>query len=679
MKHLNFKNILYVPLAALIGCATPPTETKQIPTLSVAQLNQDVKPGENFYAYANTHWMKANPIPDDKSRYGSFDELAENNKEQLKVIFQEASKNNTPGSIAKKIGDFYNSGMDTIAIEEEGLKNLMPILNKIEQIDTSDDLAAAIGYLHTYQLAPFFYYFASADKMNSDMNIANIYQNGLGLPDRDYYLQTDEQSEEIKKEYKNYIVKLLSYAGEDEANAVTYSNKIYDFEYKMADIFYTRLQNRDPHLTYNKIEGNALYSTYADFNWSKYFEGLQQSMPTEINIYQTSYLKNMSKLIGETSLDVVKEYLKLYTLRSMSEYLGSSFVNADFDFYGKVIQGKKSKEPRWKTVQGVVNSGLGEAIGQLYVDKYFPPKAKVRMDALVENIRGGFAKRLKQLDWMSNETKVLAQDKLAAISVKIGYPNQWRDYTSLDIVADSYIQNILNSGSFEFNYEMSKIGKPVDKEVWHMNPQTVNAYYNPSANEIVFPAAILQPPFFYMDGDDAVNYGAIGVVIAHEITHGFDDQGAKYDKKGNLNTWWTEEDTEKFNSRTQRLVDQFNNYVVIDTMHANGEFTLGENIADLGGLNISYTAYLNAISGQEPIAEIGGLTDKQRFFLAYSAIWAQNIREKEIVRRTKTDPHSLGKLRVNGPLPNMQEFYDAFGIDENAEIYIKPDERALIW
>ncbi len=680
MKHLNFKNAIGSALILFVACSPAHNkDAKQIPDLSVEQLTKEVKPGDNFYAYSNTTWMKNNPLPDDKSRYGSFDLLAESNKEKLKIIFDEAQNNATPNSVAKKIGDFYNSGMDSLSVEKEGLINLNPILDKIKNIQNTDDLAYTIGYLHTYQLYPFFYIYAGADDKNSSMNIAHMGHTGIGLPDRDYYLQKDEESVKVQKAYRTYLSKVLSFAGEDEATAIDFAKKIYDLEYLMAETFYTRIQNRDPNLTYNKIKGSELTTKYPGFNWDNYFKALPIGIPEEINISQVPYFNELDNILTSQDISVVKKYLETYVIRNMSSYLGSAYVNASFELYGKTIQGTQTMQPRWKRVQGTTNGALGEAIGQLFVEKYFPARAKDRMEKLVENLRIGFKQRIENLDWMSDETKAAAEEKLAAITVKIGYPNKWRDYSKLEVVADSYVKNVLASNQFDFNYNIEKVGKPVDKEEWHMNAQTVNAYYNPSVNEIVFPAAILQPPFFYLDGDDAVNYGAIGVVIGHELTHGFDDQGAKYDKDGNLNAWWTEEDTEKFNARTKVLADEFNNFVVLDTLKANGEFTLGENIADLGGLNISYTAYLNATQDQENLPEIGGLTDKQRFYLAYANLWAQNIRDKEIIRRTKTDPHSLGKFRVNGPLPNIQEFYDAFGIDENAEMYIKPEDRAIIW
>ncbi|GAF03635.1 M13 family metallopeptidase [Saccharicrinis fermentans] len=680
MKYFSMKGWAWATLAVLAGC-TPSTkkEELQVPNLSAELLNTEVSPGDDFNAYANTHWKKANPIPDDKSRYGKFDALEEDNKERLKTIFEEVTQaDNQPGSIAQKISDFYKSGMDTASIEKEGLQNISFLLDKISAIKTIDDIVPVVAFLHSYQIYPFFAMYSSADPKNSNMTIADIYQTGLGLPDRDYYFQDDEASKEIQDAYRAYIAKILAFSGVDEVNAELYSTQIFELEYAMAKLFYSRTENRDPFLTYNKIKGNELEANYPGFDWKSYFSGLGVERPQELNVNQVKYLKKLGVILKNNSPETISNYLKVLTIRSLSPYLSSSFVNARFEFYGKVIQGTQSMEARWKKVQTATNGALGEGIGQLFVQKFFPEKAKKRMEVLVANLRLGFKQRIEQSEWMSEDTKVAAIEKLNAIHVKIGYPSKWRDYSKLEIKPDSYVQNVLASNRFDFAYDMDKIGKPVDKDEWHMFPQTVNAYYNPSVNEIVFPAAILQPPFFYMDGDDAVNYGAIGVVIGHEMTHGFDDQGSKYDKDGNLNSWWSPKDSANFATRTKVLAEQFNQFPVKDTLFANGEFTLGENIADLGGLNISYAAYLNAIKDKE-VPMIGGLNDKERFFLSYANIWAQNIREKEMIRRTKTDPHSLGKYRVNGPLPNIQAFYDAFDIDEQAKMFIPKDERAIIW
>ncbi len=680
MIKVKLKYLSIGMIVALTSCSSSDKSTNSLqkPDLSVNSLNKTFKPGDNFYAYANTKWMKDNPIPDDKSRYGNFDVLDEQNKEKLKTIFEEVKNNSQQGSVGHKIADFYKSGMDTSAIEKEGLVSLQPFFDKINSIESSDDVMTVVGYLHSYQIAPLFMIYSNPDSKNSNMTIAGIYQSGLGLPDRDYYLSNDDESKTVQEAYKLYLSKLFTFTGYNEDLATKASSDVYGLEYKLADIFYSRVKNRNPLLTYNKYTKDELLESFAQINWTNYFAALQINIPEEIDVNQVEYLNSLASLIHNTDVKVWKAYLQAFTINSLASYLNADIANANFDLYGKTIMGQKEMQPRWKRVQGTVNGALGEAIGQLFVEKYFPPRAKTRMVNLVENLRQSFAQRIDNLDWMSDKTKEAAKDKLKAITVKIGYPDKWRDYSNLNVSPNSYVSNILASNHFDFEYNMNKIGKPVDKEEWHMFPQTVNAYYNPSANEIVFPAAILQPPFFYMDGDDAVNYGAIGVVIGHEMTHGFDDQGSKFDKFGNLESWWTPEDSTRFATKTNILVDQFNEFVVVDTLHANGKLTLGENIADLGGLNISWTAYQNTIEGKD-VEPIDGLTDKERFFLSYSGIWAQNIRDKEIVRRTKVDPHSLGKYRVNGPLPNLAQFYETFNIKEGDSLYIKPEDRAVIW
>ncbi len=680
MKPLLPKAGLFALTLFLASCNANNSENQQKPDMGEQMLTTTIEPGNDFYKYVNKKWMDSNPMPDDKSRFGWFDVLLEQNREKLKAIFNEAtSKESAPGSVAQKIGDFYNSGMDTVAIEKEGLAQLQVFFDKIDAIKDDSDIAEVIGFMQTYGLSPIMAYYVSADERNSSMNIAGIYQTGLGLPDRDYYLENDDATKEIKAAYKVFLTKLFALSGSNEQEAETKANQVLSFETSLAEISYSRLQNRDPLLTYNKITGAELSKLYGTFNWDAFFKGMGEALPQEVNINQTSYIKEVGTLAYEVSVDTWKDYLKVYTIRSFCSYLPKAYVDASFELYGKTIQGRGEMEPRWKRVQGATSGALGEAVGQLFVEKYFPAKAKQRMENLVENLRVGFSQRIEKLEWMSPETKEKAQEKLQAIRVKIGYPNKWRDYSGFNVVPDSYMANVLASNQFDFAYSMSQLGQPVDKEEWHMTPQTVNAYYNPTGNEIVFPAAILQPPFFYLDGDDAVNYGAIGVVIGHEMTHGFDDKGSLYDKEGNLENWWTKEDSTNFAARTQILVDHFDSFVVQDSIHANGELTLGENIADLGGVNIAYEAYQNAIKDKGEIADINGLSDDQRFYISYANIWAQNIRDKEKLRLTKVDVHSLGEFRVNGTLPNVNQFYKTFNVDENSALYIAPDKRALIW
>ncbi|WP_244824983.1 M13 family metallopeptidase [Carboxylicivirga mesophila] len=675
-----------VMLACALGLTVGACQTKQSakapvkPVFSAEDMDLSVNPGENFYLYANGGWMKQHPLPDDKSRFGSFDKLAEESKEKVRTIVEKAAAEEAEnGSLAQKIGDFYNAGMDTIAINKAGYQPIKPLLDKIVAIDSKEALVDIISELQAQQISPLFYFYASADQKNSEMTIAGIYQGGMGMPDRDYYLEDDETSVKLREAYTIYLTKLFALTGQAEDEAAEQAETVLAFETALAEASNTRLQNRDPHATYNKVSVDGLQEMAPEFPWMAFLSGINMPEPGDINVNQPAFIKAIAKMYETEDLGTWKAFLSATVIRNAAAYLSDDFVKANFAFYGEALSGQKAMEPRWKKVLGSTSSALGEAVGQLFVAEYFPPAAKQRMDDLVENLRIAFGQRIDQLEWMSDETKQAAHEKLAAIRVKIGYPNKWRDYSALAIGGDSYLNNILASNRFDFDFEMSKIGQPVDKEEWHMFPQTVNAYYSPVGNEIVFPAAILQPPFFYLDGDDAVNYGAIGVVIGHEMTHGFDDKGRLYGKDGNLQTWWTEDDSERFNKRAQILVDQFNKIEVLPGTFANGELSLGENIADLGGLAIAYQAYQNASKDKGEVAKIDGFTDVQRFFLGYSRVWAQNIRDKEIARLTKVDVHSLGENRVNGPLPNIQEFYDAFNLDNTAALYIAPENRATIW
>ena len=673
--------IAFIAIGVCFGaCQTKEKKVLIKPSITTADMDLSVNPGENFYQYANGGWMKQHPLPDEKSRYGSFDKLAEDSKEKVKLIIERAAAENAEdGTLAQKIGDFYAAGMDIESINATSYNPIKPLLEKIAQVDSKENLIAVISELQTKQLTPLFYFYSSADQKNSDMTIAGVYQSGLGMPDRDYYLEDNETSEKLREAYVAYLTKLFALSGHAEADAAALAKTVMTFETYLATASNTRLENRNPHAIYNKVNVDELTNMAPQFPWQAYLNGIQVTEPGDINVNQPKFIKEVARLYEEESLENWKAFLSSVVMRKTASYLDDEFVNANFAFYGEALSGKKVNEPRWKRVLDSTNGALGEAVGQLFVAEYFPPAAKVRMDKLVENLRIAFGQRVDQLEWMSDETKHAAHEKLAAIRVKIGYPNKWRDYSSLAISDDSYLDNVLASNQFDFAFDMSKIGKPVDKDEWHMSPQTVNAYYSPVGNEVVFPAAILQPPFFYLDGDDAVNYGAIGVVIGHEMTHGFDDQGRQYGKDGNLQDWWTKDDSERFDARTQILVDQFNAFEVLDGTFANGELSLGENIADLGGLCISYQAFHNSLEGKEAPADIDGFNADQRFFLGYSRVWAQNIRDKEILKRTKEDVHSLGINRVNGPLPNMQQFYDAFNIDVTHAMFIAAEERAAIW
>ena len=531
-----------------------------------------------------------------------------------------------------------------------------------------------------YGLYPFFIHYVYADDMNSSMNILHIYQGGFQMGDRDYYIETDERSQEIRAKYVELIEKLFSMSGYSTEEAKSASGAIMKIETQLATAASSRTELRDPVANYHKIKLDELIKYAPTIDWDTFFNTIGIKGLTELNVAQIEPLKEVSKIINTASLEEIKHYLSWNLINGASTFLSDDFSAANFEFYGKTLSGKEEQKERWKRAVDVVSESLGEAVGQIYVKKHFPPAAKEKMLGLVKNLQTALSERISNLDWMGAETKVKAQEKLTTFHVKIGYPDKWRDYSAFEVdKADSYYDNVLRFNSFDLAFNTSKFNQPLDKDEWLMYPQTVNAYYNPATNEICFPAAILQPPFFNMDADDAVNYGAIGVVIGHEMTHGFDDQGRQYDKDGNLTDWWTPEDAERFTERAQVLVDFFDNIIVVDTTRANGQLTLGENIADQGGLQVSWQAYQNTLKDKPAPANIDGLTNAQRFFLGYSTVWAGNIRDAEILRLTKIDPHSLGEWRVNGALPQVDAWYDAFNVTPDNKLYIPKENRAAIW
>jgi putative endopeptidase len=569
--------------------------------------------------------------------------------------------------------------MDSAQIEKEGTNPLKPELEKIQKASTIQDIQNIIARFHSYDIDPLFSFYGEPDSKNSKMMIASLSQGGLGLGDRDYYVADDKHSQEIRAEYVKHIAKMLNFAGYSADQGEKWSKQIMALETRLAKASKTRLALRDPEANYHKMKLADIQTLSPNYNWQGYFNAIGLSNPSDINVGQPEFFKEVNTMCKDVSIDEWKEYLTWTLINHMAPFLSSKFVNQNFEFFGKFMSGSKTIHPRWRRVLNTTSNVLGEALGQMYVQKYFPSSAKERVSNLVENLRYALGERIKDLTWMGDTTKKKALEKLAAIRVKIGYPDKWRNYSGIQIERTSYAANVLQGRNFNFEYELSLINKPVDHTRWGMTPQTVNAYYNPSDNEICFPAGILQPPFFFAKGDDAVNYGAIGVVIGHEITHGFDDQGRKYDKQGNLNDWWTDKDARLFNERAEVLIQQFNSFKVLDTTHADGRLTIGENIADLGGLNISYTALQKALKDQPAPALIDGFTPGQRFFLAYAHVWGQHITDKEILRRNKEDVHSLGQFRVNGPLPNLPEFHKAFNIKQGDAMYLPEDKRAVIW
>ncbi len=663
------------------GCGDTGSGKNAIPALSASNMDTTVKPGDDFYKYANGSWLKNNPIPAEYSRYGAFETLQEENYIQLKTILTEASedKNAAVGSVNQKIRDFYNSGMDTLKIEKDGISPLKAELDQINAFATAADVQKMLIQQHASGNYPLFYIFSSQDEKNSNQVIAMTYQGGLGLPDRDYYLSDDMRSKEIRTSYIKHMTKMFVLAGSTPEQAAKDADIVMKIETDLAKISSTRLELRNPVANYNKTDLAGLQKMAPGIDWQAYCTGIKLQATNEINVGQPKFISGMAKMITTVPVADWKVYFRWDLINSAAASLSSEFDKEHFAFYGTVLSGIKEQRPRWKRMIDQTSSSLGEAVGQLYVQKFFPPEAKKRMIELVDNLKISLGERIQSLEWMSEVTKKEAEAKLAKINVKIGYPDKWIDYSSMSIGTESYYANKKNARQFEVNRDMAKIGKPVDRSEWGMTPQTINAYYSPNMNEIVFPAAILQPPFFFMDGDDAVNYGAIGMVIAHEMTHGFDDQGRQYDKDGNLHDWWQAEDSKNFEAKTKVLVDQFDNYKMLDSLRVDGKLTLGENIADLGGMSVAYNGLQKALEGKNKEAKIDGFTPDQRFFLSYAQVWRANIRDEETMRRLKEDVHSPGEARVNGIVYNIPAFYTAFNIQPTDARYIAMENRADIW
>lgn len=680
MRKRKMFPFLAAGIVALASCNTPQKEVVKIAAINPANMDTTVAAGTDFYEYACGGWIKNNPLKPEYARFGTFDQLLENNQEQLRVLIEELSA--TPheaGSVAGKIGALYAMGLDSTKLNADGVAPIKEELAAINALATKSDVSKMVATLHKEGMAPFFALFVDADEKNSAMNIVQLYQAGIGMGDRDYYLLEDEGSAKMRDAYRAYINKLFTLAGSSPEQADAAVDAVMKIEKAIAEISYGREDLRDSQKNYNKLAYEDFKQIESPLDWDVYFESMGLAGLKELDAKQINFYKDMNKALQNTTVDEQKYYLAFNLLSAAAPYLSDDFVDADFEFYGKVMSGKQEQQPRWKRSLNTVNGALGEAVGEMYVEKYFPASSKEKMLTLVGNLQTALSERINGLEWMSDTTKAKAQEKLAAFTVKIGYPDKWRDYSGLEIKDDSYWANVRRSNIFDMAYQLADVDKPVDKSRWHMNPQTVNAYYNPTTNEICFPAAILQPPFFNPDADDAVNYGAIGVVIGHEMTHGFDDQGRNYDKDGNLIDWWTAEDAVRFKERADKLVDQYDQIIVIDTLHANGRFTLGENIADHGGLLVAHQAYLNSLKGKETPAPIDGFTNEQRFFLGYATLWGQNIRPEEIRRRTKIDPHSLEKWRVNAALRNIAPFYAAFDIKEGDPMFMAPADRVVIW
>ena len=679
MNKKNYVAVATLAFAMLTSCAGQ-KEAKSTSGIDLANMDTTVSAGTDFFRYACGGWNDAHPLTAEYSRYGTFDELFENSQKQLRELIEglAAQKNNQAGSAAQKIGDLYNMAMDSVTLNKQGVEPVKAMLDKIAGMKDKSEIVPMMTEMAHIGIGTYFHSYVYADPKNSSLNIFQMGQGGINLGEKEYYLDTDSITQNIREQYKLYIGKLFQLAGFSEADAQQKVADVMEIETAIAKVSRSATELRDPEANYHKMSFDELKKTIAGIDWDAYMKGLGIQAPAELNVEQVEPIQEVARLMNTLPLSKHVSYLEYNLLDAAASCLSDDFVAARFDFYGKVLSGRQVNQPRWKRAVNSVNGMLGELVGEMYVEKYFPAAAKERMVKLVKNLQTALGERIDAQEWMSDSTKIRAHEKLAAFHVKVGYPDKWKDYSKLEIKNDSYWANVCRASEWGFNDMYSRIGKPVDKDEWLMTPQTVNAYYNPSTNEICFPAAILQPPFFNMEADDAANYGAIGVVIGHEMTHGFDDQGRQFDKDGNLTDWWAPGDADRFKERAQVMVDFFNKIEVLPGLQANGELTLGENLADHGGLNVAYLAFQNATK-DAPLGVVDGFTPEQRFFLAYATLWAGNIRDEQIRVYTKSDPHSLGKWRVNGALPHIQAWYDAFHITPSDPLYVAPENRVNVW
>jgi len=654
-------------------------QTKQLGSgIDLTMMDKSVHPQADFYRYMNGTWLKTFDIPADKSNYGSFEKLGDLSEKNLRAIIDEVgnAQNKTKGSAGQKVGDLYASFMDSAKVEQLGITPIERDLAAINALGSKADLIAHAAALAKVGVPGPFFHFVHLDPKHTTQYIVKIYQAGLSLPDRDYYLKDDAKFRDFRTKFVSHMERMFTLAG--YRDAASKARQVMDIEMRIAEVHWSNVENRDRTKTYNKLALADLNVLTPAFDWKSYANEAGFGTQESLIVYQPSYIKGFGKLFATASLDDWKTYYTWRVLTSWAPYLSTPYVNEDFDFFGRTIQGIQEIRPRWKRGVSTVEDAMGELVGKIYVERYFKPEAKERMVRLVSNLKDAFGERIRGLEWMSAETKKKALEKLDKFGSKVGYPDIWRDYSKLEIVAGDLLGNVKRANQFEYERQLNKLGRPIDRSEWLMTPQTVNAYYSPEMNEVVFPAAILQPPFFNVEADEAANYGAIGAVIGHEMTHGFDDQGRKSDGEGNLTDWWTKEDEEKFVQRSQVMVNQYGQYRPIDTLRLNGQLTLGENIADLGGLTIAYYAYQKSLNGRKaPVVE--GLTGDQRFFLGWAQIWARKYRDDELRRRLLIDPHSPSEYRVNGIVANMPEFYASYDVKTNDPLYRADSLRVKIW
>ena len=679
MKKITMVAALAV--AALAADAQAPAAAQgAVHGVNKADMDMSVRPGDDFYQYAGGGWLKANPMKPEYSSYGVFNDLAETNRKQIRELFENLSKEKHAfGSVGQKVADLYNMAMDSVRLNKEGAAPLQKDLDKVKAFSKKADFTAFIADQHLYMGNPFFGIGVDTDLKNSDLNVMWLSAGTSGLPDRDYYLNTDADSKKKQEAYRAYLSKIFQLSGYKKKEAEKAAKVIYNIEYQFAEAKMSRAEARDYNKLYNIYTIDMLQKDYPAIQWAKYFELMGVKDVKQVILTEPKVMAVAQKLMSTLSEQDIKYYVAGLIIKSSTSVLSDDFVNANFDFYGRLLNGQKEQKARWKRALGFPNSLLGEAVGELYVSKYFAGESKAKMLKLIDNLRKALATRIANLAWMNDTTKINALVKLNSFTVKVGYPDKWRDYSKLTIdPAKSLYDNVAAATYVETLRNLEKFGKPVDKSEWGMTPQTVNAYYNPTTNEICFPAAILQAPFFDVNADDATNYGAIGVVIGHEMTHGFDDQGRNFNADGNMVDWWTAGDSKRFTAAAEKLAAQFDQITVVGDLKANGHLTLGENIADQGGLRISYDAFKTTQQFQEGKG-IDGFTPAQRFYLSYGRIWAEHMTEEAIYQQTKSDPHSIGRNRVNATLRNIDTWYDAFGVKEGDKMWLAPAERAIVW
>lgn len=654
------------------------TKTNDKKFIETANMDSSVNPGDNFYEFVNGKWIKENEIPSTETGIGAFLDLYNRTKENLKsILVSVAAGGQTAGSIEQKVGDFYASGMDSATIEKLGYEPVKPYLQQIAKLKDAKDIMQFEAETQTQGKNYLAAMYVGADEKNSTMNIAVFVQTGLGLPDRDYYFKKDPATVAIQDAYRSYMHKVFMLTGDDSAAASLKVAAVYALEQQMAESHRTNVELRDPQSNYNKMAVADLDKEMNVFGWATLLNRMGAKVDS-VNVSQPAYYKKLNTLLVSTPIDAWKAYLSFHLINDAASALSSDFVNARFDYVGKALSGQKEIKPRWERIYRATDNNLGEALGQLYVKKYFTQEAKDRMMELINNLEKSFEARITGLDWMSDSTKQISKDKLHAFLKKIGYPEKWRDYTKVTIDKGTYFNNLVSCAKNEYQYQLGKVGKPVDKTEWGMSPPTINAYYNPTFNEIVFPAGILQFPFFDPNADDAINYGGIGMVIGHEMTHGFDDQGAQYDKDGNLKNWWSASDNEKFKAKAVSVNELYDSFTVLDSVHVNGALTTGENMADIGGIAIAYDAFKMTKQGQDTI-KIDGFTPDQRFFISFAQIWRDKTKDESMLLQVSTDPHSPPMYRVNGPLQNFTPFYEAFNVKPGNKMFLPAEKRIKIW